>query len=128
MLKIMYIHIYIQRGFYKIRVFFLSNRAFRGKNKDKRFLYFHFFNFSTVQSIGILTRDFWGEWNFIISLLRRSVEKLKTEFPYPHPLPFGRHLEKRGNFLFSVYLVNGQFSRKNTWYYFCREKYGLHFL
>ena len=62
-----------------------------------------------VQSIGILTRDFGGEFNFLIPLLRRSFEKLKTEFLYPHPLPFGRHLEKRGDFLFFFNLVNGQF-------------------
>ena len=42
-----------------------------------------------------------------------SVEKLKSEFPYPHSLLFGSHLEKRGDFLFSVYLVNGRFLHKN---------------
>ena len=70
--------------------------------------------FVIVQSIGILTRDFWGEWSFLILLLGGSLEKLKTEFPYPHLLKFGHHLEKSGDFLFSVYLVNGQFLLKNT--------------
>ena len=80
-----------------------------------------------VESIGILTRDFWGEWNFLIPLFRGLLEKLKIQFPYPHPLPFGRHLEKRGDFFLSVYFVNGQFLQKNIRYLFCREKYGLHF-
>ena len=44
-------------------------------------------------------------WNFLIPLFRESLEKLKTEFPYLYPLPIGRHLEKRGYFIFSVYLV-----------------------
>ena len=75
-----------------------------------------------------MTRDFWGEWNFLIPLLRGSLEKLKTAFPYAYPLTFGRHLEKISDFLFSVYLINGQFLQKSTRYHFFREKYALYFL
>ena len=79
-------------------------------------------------SIGILTRDFWGDCNSWNPLLTGSLEKLKTEFPYPCRL--AGILKKGVIFYFPFILLTVNcykkiqdiiFVEKNTVYIFCHN-------